>query len=109
MNTQRTSKVYIAVAILVCVISCWSLNVLGAESRGEAAVQKELEKDIGMPTLDGDLWQKMTNDDKIAFVWGFWSVVSIEYYIMDKYPDFQKGELLGESHRGLAQGTENRQ
>ena len=61
-----------------------------AESSGEKAVNKELEKDIGMPILDGDLWVKMTPDDKVAFVWGVWHVVSLEHYLMGKYPDLKR-------------------
>ena len=90
MSTRIVLKVCIAVVIAFWLIPCWSFNVLAAESRGQAAVSKELEKDIGLPILDGDLWQKMTQDDKIAFVWGFWTVVSIEHYLMDKYPDLRK-------------------
>jgi hypothetical protein len=61
-----------------------------AESRGEQAVEKQLEKDIGMPILDGELWTKMSNESKAAFVWGVWHVVSIEHYLMEKYPDLKR-------------------
>ncbi len=83
------SKVCFGIAVSFWLITCLSFNVLAAESRGETAVNKELEKDIGMPILDGDLWQKMTHDDKVAFIWGFWHVVSIERYLMGKYPEFK--------------------
>ncbi len=103
MKAPRVLKVCIAVAVALWLMSWLSLNVLAAESRGEKAVNKELEKDVGMPILDGDLWQKMTHDDKIAFVWGFWHVVSMEHYLMDKYPQLKvenfSAKIIEASHK----------
>ena len=89
MKTGNVLKVCIALAVTFWLMAGWSGNVLAAGSPGETAVSKEMEKDIGMPILDGDLWQKMTQDDKIAFIWGCWHVVSIERYLMDKYPQLK--------------------
>ena len=80
----------IAVALSFIFMVCLSLNAFSAETPGEKGINKELEKDIGMPILDGDLWAKMTPDSKVAFVWGVWHVVSIEHYLMGKYPDLKK-------------------
>ncbi len=77
------------VLIPVWLITCWSLNVCAADPQGEKAVNRELEKDVGMPVLSGDLWQKMTHDDKVAFLWGFWTVVTMEHYLADKYPQLK--------------------
>jgi len=73
-----------------------------AESSGEKAVNKELEKDIGMPILDGDLWAKMSSDSKVAFVWGVWHVVSIEHYLMGKYPDLKRENFSAKVMEGSA-------
>ena len=89
MERRRVSKICIMVAVLFWLIPCWVLPSGAAESRGEAAVSKELQKDIGMPVLVGSLWQKMTPDDKIAFVWGFFTVIAMEHYLMDRHPQLR--------------------
>ena len=102
---MKTGSVMKACLAIVCfwLVICWSFSVFAAETRGEKAVNKELEKDVGMPILDGDLWQKMTHDDKIAFVWGFWTVVSIEHYMMEKYPQLKvenfSAKVIEASHK----------
>jgi hypothetical protein len=88
---MRKSKVVrnlvVAVAVIGIVIS--SIYVMAAE-RGKGAIGKELEKSIGMPVLNGELWQKMEEDAKVAFIWGLWHTVAIEKYLMNKYPDLNK-------------------
>ena len=78
------------VVLSLAFIVTLSPGVFAAESPGEKAVDKELEKDVGMPILGGDLWMKMTPDCKVAFVWGVWHVASIEHYLMGKYPDLKR-------------------
>ena len=89
MKVPSPLNVFIVAVVSLLLATFLSLNVLAAESRGGAAVHKEMEKDIGMPMLEGDSWQKMTRDEKLAFVWGFWHVVSIEHYLIDKYPQLK--------------------
>jgi len=89
MEKRGALKICILAAVVCWLIPCGVLPSGAAESRGEAAVHKELEKEIGMPVLNGDLWEKMTHDDKVAFVWGFFTVVSIEDYLVDKYPQLK--------------------
>ena len=100
MKKQRILKVCIAAVVSFWLITCLPLNGLTAESPGQKAVGKELEKDVGMPILDGDLWQKMTHDDKVAFILGFWHVASIEHYLMGKYPDPLSDGCSGRSRPG---------
>ncbi len=90
MKKRSVLRICVASAMLLWFMSCWQADLLAAESRGAATINKELEQEIGMPILDGDLWQKMTHDDKVAFVWGFWHVVEIEHFLMGKYPDLKK-------------------
>lgn len=89
MKKWSVLKACMGVGFSLWLLTCLSFNVLAAESPGQKAVSKELEKEIGMPILDGDLWQKMTHDDKVAFVWGLWHVASIEHYLMGKYPELK--------------------
>ena len=88
MKKGGALRLCIVVLIPFWLITCWSLNV-SAAGPGEKAVDREMEKDVGMPVLNGDLWQKMTHDDKVAFLWGFWSVVTMEHYLADKYPQLK--------------------
>ena len=90
MKNLAIARTCFIVVLAFMFVACLTLSVLAAESPGEKAVNKELEKDIGMPILDGDLWVKMTPDDKVAFVWGVWHVVSLEHYLMGKYPDLKR-------------------
>ncbi len=90
MKKGSVAQVCIAVAVSFVLVISLSFNVFAAQSRPKTAVNAELEKDIGMPILDGDLWLKMTPDDKVAFIWGFWHVVAIENYLMDKYPQLKR-------------------
>ena len=53
MKAPHVLKVCIAVAVSLWLTRCLSLNVLAPESRGERVVNKELEKNLGMPILDG--------------------------------------------------------
>lgn len=88
---KKPHIVSISIVILSLIfIVCLPLGVFAAEPPGEKAVNKELEKDVGMPILDGDLWVKMAPDSKVAFVWGVWHVASIEHYLMGKYPDLKR-------------------
>lgn len=89
MKIRNVMKICIVLGFALWLTAFWSVNVLSVESSSKTAVNKELQKDVGMPVLDGDLWQKMTQDDKIAFIWGVWTVVSIENYLMDKYPQLR--------------------
>ena len=82
-----TRKWVVAVALIGIVVS--SIFVMAAE-RGKEAVNRELHASIGMPMLTGELWQKMTDDSKIAFIWGLFHTVAMEQYMMNKYPDLKK-------------------
>ncbi len=80
----------IAVVLILMFTVCLLSTVFAAGTTEEKAVNKELEKDVGMPILDGDLWVKMAPDSKVAFVWGVWHVVSMEHYLMGKYPELKR-------------------
>jgi hypothetical protein len=52
----------------------------------EAAVEMR-QVLAGIPTLRGDRWQKMSHDEKLAFLSGAGHVVSIEDELMARYPE----------------------
>ncbi|MCX5817710.1 MAG: hypothetical protein NTX75_15970 [Proteobacteria bacterium] len=106
MKKQNVLRICFAVVFLLGFIAC-SLNVLAEEKTpAQKAYQKGLEQglqdSLGMPVLKGDLWQKMTRDSKVAFIWGFGHVVSIEYYLMEKYPELKRDSFVSKVVEGMA-------
>jgi hypothetical protein len=89
MKKPKVLLIFAVVVVLLWLLGLFSLRLFAAESRGQAGVRQELTKEIGMPLLDGTLWQKMTPDDKIAFFWGFWHVIAIDNYLAEKYPQLK--------------------
>ncbi len=65
------------------------------------AVEKGLDESLGMPVLKGELWQKMTHDEKVAFIWGFGHVVSIEHYLMEKFPELKRDSFVAKVVVGM--------
>ena len=47
-----------------------------------------------MPVLKGDTWMAMSEDAKIAFIWGAGHVVVIEEVLMEKYPDQKRDTFV---------------
>lgn len=71
------------------------------EKSDQIALQTGLEETLGMPILKGELWQKMTYDSKIAFIWGFGHVVSIEQYLMEKFPELNRDSFVAKVVEGM--------
>lgn len=68
----------------------------------QKAIQEGLQETLGMPTLKGDVWQKMSNDSKTAFIWGFGHVVSIEQHLMEKFPELKRDSFIAKVVEGMA-------
>lgn len=78
-------------------ISCLMLFFMGLipfgiKASAEETIQQAVERE--MPLLRGDLWIKMNEDSKVAFVWGAGHVVTIEEIIMQKYPELQRDSFV---------------
>ncbi|MCE5333550.1 MAG: hypothetical protein LLG06_03075 [Desulfobacteraceae bacterium] len=106
MNRLRIVGIYLVVALFVGFTAC-SFDVLAAEKSpnqkaGRKAMEKGLQDSLGMPVLTGDLWQKMTHDSKVAFIWGFGHVVTIEQYLMEKYPELKRDSYVPKVVEGMA-------
>jgi hypothetical protein len=83
-------------SILIAVSVFWlgfSTPFSSAAERSREAINKELTKSTGMPVLNGELWQRMTPDSKVAFLWGFWHSIAIDNYLSDKYPDLDRDDF----------------
>ncbi len=93
------------ILLLVCAIGPLGLAAeeKSAEKRaGQKAVEQELQQIMGMPVLKGDLWQKMTQDSKVAFIWGIGHVVAIEQHLREKYPEFKGDDFVAKAVEGMA-------
>ncbi|MFZ2444851.1 MAG: hypothetical protein WAW37_00695 [Syntrophobacteraceae bacterium] len=106
MNRLKMVGIYLVVALFIGFTAC-SFNVPAAEKSTEQkadrkAVEKGLQDSLGMPTLTGALWQKMTHDSKVAFIWGFGHVVTIEQHLMDKYPELKRDSFVPKVVEGMA-------
>lgn len=55
-------------------------------------VMKQVEKE--MPVLKGDTWIKMSDDEKISFIWGAGHIVSIEEVLSRDNPDLKKSNAF---------------
>ena len=64
----------VSAAVLIALLAVRGFDVSAVEqvSAGTTANLQE------MPLLTGDLWQKMSQDEKVAFVWGMGHVVTME-------------------------------
>jgi hypothetical protein len=106
VKKQNVLRMCFSMVFMVAFIIC-SSNLPAAEKNPEQKTSREglaegLEDSLGMPVLKGDLWQKMTHDSKVAFVWGFGHVVSIERYLMEKYPELQRESFVAKVVEGMA-------
>jgi hypothetical protein len=74
-------------------------------SATEQGVQQRLERSIGMKVLTGEVWEKMSQDEKISFLWGAAHVIAIERQLMAEYPKLQRDNFSQKVSEGLPQGT----
>ena len=105
MEKLMVKITFALILLLVCTISPLGLAAeeKGADKRaGQKAVEQELQQIQGMPVLKGDLWQRMTPDAKVAFIWGIGHVVAIEQHLREKYPEFKRDDFVAKAIEGLA-------
>lgn len=106
MNRLKMVGIYFVVALFAGFTAC-SFAVLAAEKTPEQkadrkAMEQGLQDSLGVPILTGDLWQKMTHDSKVAFIWGFGHVVTIEQNLMDKFPELKRDSFVAKVVEGMA-------
>ncbi|MBF0549856.1 MAG: hypothetical protein HQK60_04920 [Deltaproteobacteria bacterium] len=110
MNRLKMVGIYLVVALFVGFTVC-SFEVPAEEKSPEQKAQqkadrkdmeKGLQETLGMPVLTGDVWQKMTPDSKVAFIWGFGHVVTIEQHLMHKFPELKRDSFVPKVVEGMA-------
>jgi hypothetical protein len=97
--------------MVVCALGAFILlaGIARTASAAETEEQKQLREnvtkqlsDIGMPVLTGTVWQKAAQDEKVAFVWGFCHVVTIEQALMTQLPQLKVENFSAKVVEGMA-------
>jgi len=111
MNRLNFVGVFFMFAVFVTFMGR-PVDVLAGEAAGttnkteqkadQKAIETKLNDSLGMPMLKGEIWLKMTHDSKVAFVWGFGHVVTIENALMEKYPELKKDSFTTKTAEGMA-------
>ena len=82
---------------------CVVLLFIGFTGWGiKASAGEKIDKDVKVSLLRGDLWQQMTADSKIAFIWGMGHVVDIEQALMERYPELKRDSFVMKVVEGMA-------
>ena len=72
----------------VCILLFGILFIGNSELYAEKeSVMEQVEKE--MPVLKGDTWIKMSDDEKISFIWGAGHIVSIEEVLSRENADLK--------------------
>ncbi len=96
---------------IVCLLGAFML--LAGTARTSLAVETEARKqlretvnkelaDMGIKLLNGTIWQKASQNEKVAFLWGFCHVVTIEQALMDVYPQLKVENFSAKAVEGMA-------
>ena len=107
MKKQNVIGMYILVVLMLGGMGLLCTEIASATAKtqelkaDQKALKTGLEETLGMPVLKGDVWQKMTHDSKIAFVWGFGHVVSIEQNLMEKFPELRRDSFVTKVIEGM--------
>jgi len=54
-----------------------------------------------MPVLNGESWQTLQPDTKIAFIWGIGHVVTVEEHVIQRHPELQRSGFVSKLAEGL--------
>jgi hypothetical protein len=97
--TMNRAKIpMLGATLLLAVLAVGAPNVHAAEEMGDAPIVSQKE----MPLVRGDTWQKMTDGEKVAFVWGMGHVITMERERMERFPDLKKESFAVKMAEGLA-------
>ncbi len=95
---MKVRDVLVATLLVLGVLAFGSLTV-SAEDKLQADADVNLQQ---MPLLTGEVWQKMSHDEKVSFVWGMGHMLSIERNVIARYPEVKKAGFSGRMADGLA-------
>lgn len=87
---------------IIAVISVYSLSLSLASGTSKDIPSTVSKSSISMPVLRGDRWQKMTNDEKVSFIWGAGHVINIEEELMQKIKKLKRDSFVTKAYQGMA-------
>jgi len=107
MRNRQLIKAGMVMALCVLLASVTPLMAQGqtAQQQQRAQVKEDLNKgleEMGMPICTGIEWQKATEAEKVAFVWGVCHVVTIEKILAQKFPSLKAEDFSSKVSEGMA-------
>jgi len=78
----------------MCLLLTGVISVPGNTAYSEEGSEVMVQVEQVMPVLKGDTWVKMSNDEKISFLWGAGHVVSIEEVLARNNADLKKSNTF---------------
>lgn len=101
MKRNNVLRVLCVIGILAVFMTGASLSYSAEKAKGD--IPKEVAKSsITMPVLKGDVWQKMTNDEKVSFIWGAGHVINIEVELMQEVPKLKCASFSAKANEAIA-------
>lgn len=88
---------YLLALVLIALFTGWSGTVSADNNTGTGTISGGNE----MPVLTGKLWQQLSRDAKIAFIWGVGHVVTIEKHVEARHPELKRSDVTAKLSEGL--------
>jgi len=103
---MKISKItlLLCASVLFAVLAAQGFNASAEENPGAQIIANLKE----MPLLTGNTWQKMTQDEKVAFVWGMGHVATFERESTELYPELRRESFVAKLCTGIAGMPMNR-
>jgi hypothetical protein len=98
-NMNIVKKIlFLSISLVFAASTVGAINSYADESLAAAPVVSQNE----MPLLRGNTWLKMTQDEKVAFVWGMGHIITMERERIELYPALKKESFVAKLAQGLA-------
>ncbi len=91
-------------SVFILPLASYSFSASADDNTRTEAIDKLKE----MPLLTGYTWQKMTRNEKVAFVWGMGHVATMEREAAERYPELKKESFAMKLCSGIAGISMNR-
>ena len=108
---MRRLQIIPTLSVVLLALGCFGW-IVGASAQQDAekqktakevgqAIEKRMEESIQKPFLRGDVWQKMTPDEKVSFIWGLGHVIQIEKELMVRFPELKVDNFSKKAAEGM--------
>ena len=104
---MKAQKLFVSAAVSLVVLAGLAGGVPAAEKQAVQGTEQRMEKAMGMPLLRGEVWQKMTQDEKIAFLWGAAHVIVVEREMVAYFPQLENQNFSMKVAQGMPHATMN--